>query len=353
MTKISSLTSLAGGGVDQANDLLTIVDMSEAGAARNKKITVADLLGLITDIAGLLEIKGSTDASANPNYPAADQGDTYVVSVAGKIGGASGTDVEVGDVYFATADNAGGTQAAVGTSWAVIQGNILSGAVGIGVEDEGVAEGTGITVLNFTGSGVSAADVGGGQVDVTIPGGISSFALGDATDVDTAGAATGDRLEYDGAGWVPVGFSGALVKKAADQTTANYSGFPAVAWDSEEYDTDAYHDNATNNSRLSVPAAGYYVVGGEVAVGGGTLPASEYVRVLINRYNSGSVVQSGIGLPRHIVEVSATPTIHALGMSVPILCSAGDYFELYFDTEADTSITVQANESWFGIWRVG
>lgn len=46
MTKISSMTALAGGDVDQANDLLPVVDMSETGAARNKKITVADLLGL-------------------------------------------------------------------------------------------------------------------------------------------------------------------------------------------------------------------------------------------------------------------------------------------------------------------
>lgn len=79
-------------------------------------------------VTGLLDLKGSTDCSANPNYPAASKGDTYLVSVAGKIGGASGTTVEVGDVYVATADNAGGTQAAVGTSWMVLQGNILSGA---------------------------------------------------------------------------------------------------------------------------------------------------------------------------------------------------------------------------------
>jgi len=79
-------------------------------------------------VTGLLEFKGSTDASANPNYPAALKGDSYVVSVAGKIGGASGVVVEAGDTFFATADNAGGTQAAVGTSWTVLQHN-LAGAL--------------------------------------------------------------------------------------------------------------------------------------------------------------------------------------------------------------------------------
>ena len=49
MTKISSMTALLGAGVTQADDLIPIVDMSEAGAARNKKITVAELLALAFD----------------------------------------------------------------------------------------------------------------------------------------------------------------------------------------------------------------------------------------------------------------------------------------------------------------
>lgn len=46
MTKISDLVALLGAGVDQANDLIEIVDMSETGAARNKKIAIDELLGL-------------------------------------------------------------------------------------------------------------------------------------------------------------------------------------------------------------------------------------------------------------------------------------------------------------------
>lgn len=79
-------------------------------------------------VTGLLDLKGDTDASANPNYPAASKGDAYYITVAGKIGGASGKSVEVGDVYIAKADNAGGTEAAVGTSWFVLEHN-LAGAL--------------------------------------------------------------------------------------------------------------------------------------------------------------------------------------------------------------------------------
>lgn len=79
-------------------------------------------------VAGLLELKGTTNASANPNYPAASKGDAYFISAAGRVGGASGKSVDVGDMVLATADNAGGTEASVGTSWAVLEHN-LAGAL--------------------------------------------------------------------------------------------------------------------------------------------------------------------------------------------------------------------------------
>lgn len=76
-------------------------------------------------VTGLLDFKGATDASSNPNYPAALKGDAYIISVAGKIGGASGKSVDVGDIYLATADNAGGAEAAVGASWSVLEHNLV------------------------------------------------------------------------------------------------------------------------------------------------------------------------------------------------------------------------------------
>lgn len=80
-------------------------------------------------VTGLLDLKGGEDCSANPNYPAASKGDYYFVTVAGKIGGASGTAVLAGDIFFASADNAGGTQGAVGGSWDVMHTSSLVGAL--------------------------------------------------------------------------------------------------------------------------------------------------------------------------------------------------------------------------------
>lgn len=61
----------------------------------------------------------AVDCSANPNYQEALVGDQYTVTVAGKIGGASGKAVSVGDLVYCISDNAGGNEATVGTSWKV------------------------------------------------------------------------------------------------------------------------------------------------------------------------------------------------------------------------------------------
>ena len=79
-----------------------------------------------------MQYKGVIDCSTNPNYPAANAGDTYKVSVAGNIGGIGGVGVAVlaGDMLVCTADGtSAGTQAAVGTSWNVIHVNAAAGSV--------------------------------------------------------------------------------------------------------------------------------------------------------------------------------------------------------------------------------
>ena len=74
------------------------------------------------DVANALLYKGVIDCSGNPNYPAADAGHVYIVSVSGKIGGASGASVAVGDLIICNTDaTAGGDQAGVGAKWNIIE----------------------------------------------------------------------------------------------------------------------------------------------------------------------------------------------------------------------------------------
>lgn len=74
----------------------------------------------MSPVQSAVTIIGNLDASNDPNYPPAATGDAYSVTVAGKVGGASGVTVGAGDLVVAKVANAGGDQATVGTDWTVL-----------------------------------------------------------------------------------------------------------------------------------------------------------------------------------------------------------------------------------------
>lgn len=116
--------------------------------------------------------KGAQDCSANPNYPAGNRGDTWRVSVAGKIGGASGIVVEVGDMFICLTDGtASGNQATVGANWSVIQTNIDGAVVGPAASVSG-------NIASFNGTGGKTLQDSG-------------FAISEGTWVPTYSADTG------------------------------------------------------------------------------------------------------------------------------------------------------------------
>jgi len=97
----------------------------------NSKPLSADVVLTPEDIGlhDVFEYKGVIDCSLNPNYPAANAGHVYKVSVAGKIGGASGVTVEINDSLRCDVDDSpGGTQAEVGDDWSIMQANIDVGS---------------------------------------------------------------------------------------------------------------------------------------------------------------------------------------------------------------------------------
>jgi hypothetical protein len=105
-----------------STDVLPLVN---AAGTTFKKIKLVTLFEAID----ALQYKGVQDCSANPNYPAASAGHVYKVSVAGKIGGASGPNVEAGDTLICNVDSsASGDHATVGANWGIIQANV-DGAV--------------------------------------------------------------------------------------------------------------------------------------------------------------------------------------------------------------------------------
>lgn len=64
-------------------------------------------------------------------------------------------------------------------------------------------------------------------------------------------------------GAVAATFSGSRVYHNADQAIATGT-ITALAFNTERFDTDTYHDTATNNSRLTIPSDGYYLIIGNI-----------------------------------------------------------------------------------------
>lgn len=214
-------------------------------------------------VTGTLVYKGTIDASSNPNYPAGTQGDVYKISVAGKIGGASGSSVDAGDQITCITNNAGGTQGSVGTSWNIVEHNLVGALLSANnlsdIANPATARGnlsaapiasptfTGIvTAPEYTASGLTGATAQSRYVGATASGAPVSgtFVTGDWI-VDqtgkiwicTAGGTSGTWAQVAGSG----GGSGVALFNVV-QKAANYN---LVASDLALYDTTSASYTAT------------------------------------------------------------------------------------------------------------
>lgn len=138
---------------------------SSAVLGTSGQITVTDngdgtiTLSLATGLDALV-YKGAIDCGTNPNYPAADAGHVYVVSVAGKIGGASGEVVAAGDLILCKVDGSpSGTQAAVGANWDILEHSQLNVPLYTAITSSGTAG-------NYTTYFLNASS---GEVILTLP----------------------------------------------------------------------------------------------------------------------------------------------------------------------------------------
>ena len=121
-----------------------------------------------------------------------------------------------------------------------------------------VSAGTGITgggtsgTVTVTNSMATAIDAKGDLVVGTGADTFSRLAVGanDTVLVAASGEATGLKWAAPASGST---FVGASVSNSTTQAISNNT-HTAVTWDTEEFDTDAFHSTATNTSRFTIPA---------------------------------------------------------------------------------------------------
>lgn len=117
------------------------------------------------------------------------------------------------------------------------------------------------------------------------------------------------------------GFHGARATAGAVTSLTN-NAYTSIAFSTETYDTDAYHDTSTNNSRLTIPAGlgGYYAVTALACFAASGNATQRGAKILINATTSIAAVIYGIDAWSASALRFNISDIYAL--------AAGDYIEL-------------------------
>lgn len=111
-----------------------------------------------------------------------------------------------------------------------------------------------------------------------------------------------------------------LVQQAAGVQTINTTDTTLTFGSgSEDYDTNGWHDESTNPSRITVDRDGFVRIHGVLVVANNTTVTALMLTIARN-----GTVQAGIG--RH--KPAANNLSHAVEVSDTLECAAGDYFEL-------------------------
>lgn len=144
------------------------------------------------------------------------------------------------------------------------------------------------------------------------------------------------------ADWDKAVFVGCQVKRIAYYQMVS-AAVTAIPWDGEEYDTHGFHDNVTNNTRLTVPTgqAGIYLVTGawvpDATIAAGT-------RALIRVFKNGVEV---LGSELEGGGVNASPVISGF-----VQLAVSDYVQLsYFLSGAAKDLYAPSTR--FAIQKVG
>jgi hypothetical protein len=130
-------------------------------------------------------------------------------------------------------------------------------------------------------------------------------------------------------------FVGCSVKRAANKTLTT-STATKVDWDSENFDTNSFHDNATNNTRLTVPTgqSGYYLITWNAVFEANT---TGYRTSQIKK-NNGSPLGTGV--------ITGLTTYSPAQNQLVLNLADGDYIELEVFQNSGTSIRLFCEAEW-------
>ena len=144
---------------------------------------------------------------------------------------------------------------------------------------------------------------------------------------------------YSGSAWVAVGGTPALVGCSITRTnvstaiTAN-TAF-AVAFTTENFDTDSFHDNSTNNTRITIPTGkgGKYLISGFVNNALGSPGSYSFMSL----YKNGSQLTAMGNREGQVVRGNGEGN---LTFTQVVTLAAADYLEMYYQQGATETVNM-------------
>jgi hypothetical protein len=137
-------------------------------------------------------------------------------------------------------------------------------------------------------------------------------------------------------------FVGAYATKTAAQTLANNTA-TILTWNAERFDTDGFHDNSTNNSRMTIPAG----------KGGKYLVVASAYWVTGSGYRELNVFKNGSLVNYFYTVIDVTYGFQ--NISTIVDCVATDYLELrgFQDSGGNLNVNSGAENSFFSVTYLG
>jgi len=211
----------------------------------------------------------------------------------------------------------------------------------------GITAGTGITgggtsgTVTITNEMATVIDAAGDLIYGTGSDAFTRLAVGTAGQVLKVNSGA-TAPEWGAAGGAA--FVGCSITKTAGQATTD-GVFTAITWDSENFDSDAFHDNVTNNSRITIPSG----LGGKYLF-------SYFVNDAAPSYPAGALMQ--VALYKNGSSIAQTVTLFQGGVYFPQTATflleavATDYFEIFVNRDYNSGTNIQAKGQ-FACQKIG
>jgi hypothetical protein len=165
-------------------------------------------------------------------------------------------------------------------------GQVLSKATNTDMDFTWVAQDDSNAIQN------AIVDAKGDLISATAADTPARLAVGTNGQVLTADSSTSTGLKWASASSTPT-FVGCRLYKTSNQAIST-STWTAITYDAESFDTDAFHDNSTNNTRITIPSGkgGYYLINARLNLAANSTGA-RLARFTIN----GNELFAGISVP--------------------------------------------------------